>query len=92
MHSKHSDTVTALGGSEELQIMVSGTVSGEIIIWEYVSKSNAVQGHIHRKLIYKQKVVVHYQKINSINLNNDLRAAVVCSEDGMVSLIDVERF
>ena len=72
--------------------MVSGTVSGEIIIWEYVSKSNAAQGHVHRKLIYKHKVVVHYQRINSINLHNDLRAVVVSSEDGMVSLVDVERF
>jgi hypothetical protein len=80
MHSKHSDTVTALGGSEELQILVSGTISGEIIIWEYIIKSNSSNGnHFPRKLIYKYKIVVHYDKINCINLNNDLRAAIISS-------------
>ena len=33
MHSKHSDTVTAIAGDEELAVVVSGTVNGEIIFW-----------------------------------------------------------
>jgi hypothetical protein len=33
MHTKHSDTVTALEGNEELCLLVSGSINGEIIIW-----------------------------------------------------------
>lgn len=45
-----------------------------------------------RKLIYKHKLGLHYGRINNISLHIDLRAAVISSEDGLVSLVDVERF
>lgn len=100
MHSKHSDTVTAISGSEELQILVSGTINGEMIIWEYVNKSNNINyaslsqpyTHSSRKLIYKNKIVVNSKRINQITINNDLRMAVCACDDGLLSLIDLERF
>jgi hypothetical protein len=48
--------------------------------------------HTSRKLIFKQKIVTHYGKINKIKINSDLRVAVCSGEDGLVSVIDAERY
>ena len=102
MHSKHSDTVTAIAGDEELAVVVSGTVNGEIIFWQFISKASQnptniplthiPYAHSNRKLIYRNKIVTHYKRINKININADLRVAVCSSDDGLVSLIDIERY
>lgn len=48
--------------------------------------------HTNRKLIFKQKIVTHYDRINSIQINADLRVAVCSGQDGLVSVVDIERY
>jgi hypothetical protein len=33
VHTKHSDTVVAIAADEELGLVISGTVNGEVIVW-----------------------------------------------------------
>jgi WD40 repeat protein len=95
IHTKHSDTVTAIAADEELALVVSGTVSGEVIVWEYLNKGQATSSgytHTSRKLIYRQKIVAHYSCINGIHVHSDLRVAVCSGQDGLVTIIDLERY
>lgn len=48
--------------------------------------------HTNRKLIFKQKIVTHYDQINNIQINSDLRVAVCSGQDKLVSVIDIERY
>lgn len=49
-YSKHSDTVTALTHCESSRLVASGSLNGEVIIWEYSSK---------HKILYRSKCVNH---------------------------------
>jgi WD40 repeat protein len=48
--------------------------------------------HSSRKLIFKQKIVTHYKRINKISINADLRVAACSGQDGLVSMVDLERY
>lgn len=51
-----------------------------------------IYSHSSRKLIFRHKIVSHYGRINNVNINADLRVAACSGEDGLVSLIDLERY
>ena len=38
MYWKHSDTISVLCGSEEFQVIISGSMNGEIVVWEFEDK------------------------------------------------------
>ena len=44
------------------------------------------------KLLFKNKSVIHHDRINKITVNTDLALAVVSSRDGFLSLIDVNKW
>lgn len=41
------------------------------------------------KMIFKEKLVIHEDKIENITINSDLRVAVVSSYDGFISIVDI---
>ncbi len=68
--------------------MVSGSINGEIVIWNLEFKTFPNQSS-ECKLIFKEKLVIHHDRINNITINTDLRVAVVSCRDGYLSIIDV---
>lgn len=58
-YSKHSETVTALVHSELSRTVASGSVNGEVIVWEYNNKM---------KVLYKHKMVHHASRVNHISI------------------------
>jgi WD40 repeat protein len=88
VYGKHSATVTSINLSEELNVLVSGSLNGEIVIWsiDYKNPPNQLPDC---RLMFKDKIVVHYDQIKNITINTDLRIAAVSSRDGYVSIIDL---
>jgi WD40 repeat protein len=79
-YSKHSDTITALTHCERSKLIASGSLNGEVIVWEYNNKM---------KVLYQNKMVHHYARINHISVEDELRILVSAGEDGLVVITNL---
>lgn len=87
----HTNTITALAVDNEETLLVTGSKSGECLVWNITPESTKLtvkfQFYDHRaKVILPLCLVFNNLKINHIHISEELRLFLTASEDGKINL------
>ena len=77
---KHTSTISQIAHSETHKTLVSCSIEGEVVVWEYLHKF---------RLEFKNRTLLHCGEVTHCAIDDEMRVYVTGGEDGLVNIVDL---
>ena len=87
--SAHQSTVTAIVTTHNERSVISGSKSGDVIVWSYIPTSATHNSSNEHNWHIRKHIFDHDGMINFIHINEEMSMYLTCSFDGSVNVYNL---